>query len=151
MNARPAAAWRSLVRNAFVAAVSAAVVAFLVFYALSRPEVKLQTSVGSLESHPGGSAIVHGRVLEADGDGVSGARLTVGRPGAPQRTARTGERGFFRLDVKGGCGTYEIELAARASGRSLARHLLQPLCPGQALELVGRIVATGNFVWVPTR
>lgn len=134
-----------------MAVTSAAVVAFLVFYAFSRPEVGISASVGSLEATPGQPAVVHGRILEADGDAVSGAQLTVWRPGSPPQKTTTGERGFFRLALRGGCGTYEIDLSARSGGRSLERRLAHRLCPGQALEVEGRIVASGNFVWVPTR
>ena len=148
---RAPAAWRTAARNVFVAVTSAAVVGFLVFYAFSRPEVGLSASFGSLEAHPGRWAVVHGRILEADGDAVSGAQLTVWLPGSAPQTTTAGERGFFRLDVRGGCGNYEIDLAARSGGRSLERRLAHHLCPGQALEVEGRIVASGNFVWVPTR
>ena len=143
--------WRRVPRNAFVAAISAAVVVFLVLYALSRPEVKLRAFAGNLEPRPGSTALVHGRVVEADGDGVSDARLEVAAPGGREQTARSGERGFFSLEVSGTCDTYTFELAARAGGRWLHRRLAHRLCPGQSLELLGRVVATGNFVWVPTR
>ena len=148
---RPAPRWRRLLRNAFVAAISLGVVAFLALYALSRPEVKLRAFVGELEPRSGPTALVHGRVVEADGDGVSGATLKVAARGAAEQTARSGERGFFSLEVRGRCATYRLELAARVDGRSVDHRLLHRLCPGQALELVGRVVATGNFVWVPTR
>lgn len=148
---RHQAAWHTAARDAFVAVTSAAVVAFLVFYAFSRPEVAIRASVGSLEASPGQSAVVHGRIIEADGDAVSGAQLKVWRRGSPPRTTTTGERGFFRLNLQGGCGIYEIDLSARSGGRSLGRRLAHRLCPGQALEVEGRIVASGNFVWVPTR
>jgi hypothetical protein len=151
VRARPVPGWRLAIRNAFVAAVSAGVVAFLVVYALSQPEVKLETSIGSLEPRPGPAAVVHGRVAEANGDGVDGAQLTVARPGMREHTARSGAGGFFSLDVRGACGTYRIELTAHAAGQSLARRIIRRLCPGHALELDARVVSTGEFVWVPLR
>jgi hypothetical protein len=138
-------------RNVFVASISGAVVAFLVFYALSRPEVKLETAFGSLDAHPGRIVVLHGRVRRADGDGVRGARLVLARSGAAQSVATTGAQGFYRVGVRGDCGPYEIDVAARDSGRTLGRHLHRYLCPGQELELSARVVSTGNFVWFPAR
>jgi hypothetical protein len=141
---------RGLVRDVFVAAASAAVIGFLVFYAVSKPDVRFDLTLGAVEPYPAQVAVLHGRIVKADGEGV-GAQVTAQRRGAPRQRALTGERGFFRLELRSPCGSYDIAVAAQGSGRSFARRFTRRLCPGQALELDGRIVSTGNFIWIPMR
>ena len=129
---------------------SAAVVAFLVAYAVTSPSFRLDAAVAGVEEHEGRQAVVHGRVLEADGEGVADAEVRARRLGA-SAVEHSGERGYFRLDLVGPCARYEIVLLVPAEKRLLRKTLNRDVCPGQAIELEARVVADGQFVWIPTR
>ena len=133
-----------------MALVSAAVVASLVAYAITTPSFELQAAVTDVQEHASREAIVHGRVLEADGDAVSRAEVRVLGAAASRPATRTGEQGYFRLDVAGPCADRTIVISVRAPGKARTT-LERRLCPGDAIELAVRIVATGQFVWLPTR
>lgn len=142
---------RDRARDCAVALASAAVVAFLVAYALTSPSFRLEAAVAGIEGHAGRQAVVHGRVLEANGEAIADAEVRVHRPGAKDQIGRSGARGYFRLDLRGSCARYAIVLLVRAEKRLLQKALNRDVCPGQAVELQARVVADGQFVWMPTR
>ena len=139
-----------IVRDFATAVVSIAVVAFLVAYALTKPSVTL-AAAANVEEHAGNDAVVAGRVLDSDGDGLAGAEVRAARPGGTALSARSGERGYFRLELPGACAVYDVDFAAAAHGSQLRKSLRQRLCPGDALEVDARIVADGQLLWMPTR
>lgn len=131
-------------------ATSAVVVALLVAYMFAGPSVELTASVGAAVPRPGTSAFVLGRVLEADGSGLDGARIEVRRRSG--RLAGTGvsdEAGAFRVELRGGCSAYAVTLHATVQGSTVGTNLRQQLCPGDALPIDARIVTHGHFLWVP--
>jgi hypothetical protein len=138
---------RSLRRDATVGLTSAAVMAFLVAYALISPTFALETSVSAAEKHAGSQAILHGRLVEADGDGIEDAEIRVSGPGMEPRVAHSGERGYFRLDLRGACAAPRIDVVVDAE--SLRTTLRRDLCPGEALELDARLVRASRLTWGP--
>jgi hypothetical protein len=142
---------RSYARDVCVGMASAAVVAFLVAYALSSPRVEVQAAVAAVQQHPGRAAVVHGRVLEAAGDGVGNAEIRVERGGTRARLARTSERGYFRIDLAGSCASYRILVRVSAEERPVEAAVGRRLCPGDAAEVEARVIASGQLVWVPIR
>jgi hypothetical protein len=142
---------RTVGRDLAVALVSAAVVAFLVAYALTTPRFALDATVAGVESHPGSRALVAGRMVDTDGDGVANARVEVRRRGAPVRVAHSDGHGAFRLDLGGACAAARIDLAAEQDGRRVHTTLTRRLCPGSLVEIDARLVAAGRLIWLPTR
>jgi hypothetical protein len=140
---------RALFRDCAVALASAAVVAFLVGYALTTPRFTLRTTVSGVEHHPGSAAIVQGRVLEADGDGVGDAEVRVRRARGVSRVTRTGEEGRFRVDLGGSCAASRIEVSVRTEAKIVRSTLRRQLCPGDAVEVDARLVTRGHLIWVP--
>ena len=138
-------------RDLGVALASAAVVAFLVAYVFSSPSVRIEAAVAAVKQHPGRAAVVHGRVLEAAGDGLGNADIRVERTGSRSHRARTGERGYFRIDLSGPCARYRIVLRVRAEDQQVQTAIGRELCPGDAVEVEARVVASGQLVWVPIR
>jgi hypothetical protein len=139
---------RNFLRNVTVAFASAAVVALLVGYALAAPTPELTVRVGHVVPQPGEAAVVQGRVVEPDARGLRGLRVEV-RRGREVSAAVSDRTGRFRVDLAGGCGTYEITLAGRWRGSALEGDARRRLCPGDALPIQARIVTQGHFLWVP--
>lgn len=138
-------------RNGAVALGSIGVVAFLIAYALSTPTVRVEAAVAAVSEHAGRNGVVHGRVLEAAGDPLEGAEVRLVGPGRVSRVARTGGRGYFRLDVQGSCAAYRIVFRVRGEGGPSEETIPRELCPGDAVEIDARVVTEGQFVWVPMR
>lgn len=142
-------ALRARLRDPFVAAASAAVLAFLVLFALSAPSAELRASVDPAVPRPGSEAVVEGRVLTADGDGLGGARIHVRRAGRVAGTAVSDDAGAFRVELDGGCSPYAISVSAEVEGDEVATRSTRRLCPGDALPIDARVVTRGHFLWVP--
>ena len=140
---------RRFLRDLTVASASALVVALLVGYALAGPTPELTAAVGPPVPQPGTKAIVQGRVLEADGSALDGARVEVLRSGRIAASAITGEAGTFRLALPGSCGSYRIVLEARTQDYYVETASHRRLCPGDALPVDARVVTQGHFIWVP--
>jgi hypothetical protein len=120
----------------------------LVAYALAAPTPELALSVGQVIPQPGGTAVVRGRAIEPDADGLGGVRIEV-RGGRELEAAVSDRAGRFRVDLTGGCGVYDVFVAARWQGSALESRARRRLCPGDALPLEARIVTQGHFLWVP--
>jgi hypothetical protein len=140
---------RGVARNVAVAAASAGVLALLVAYALAAPTPELRLTVGHVIPQPGASAVVQGRVLEPDASGLSGLRIHIRRGGERAAGAVSDREGAFRVDLRGGCGVYEVLLTARWQGSELESNARRRLCPGDALPLEARVVTQGHYLWVP--
>jgi hypothetical protein len=140
---------RRAARDAVVAASSVAVLVLLVLYAVAAPTAKLTASFGPVVPRPGATAVVQGRVLEADGGGLEGARIVVRSRGRTAGTARSRDDGAFRVDLRGSCAAYRIAITARASGSEVDTATSRQLCPGDALPVDARVVTPGHFLWVP--
>jgi hypothetical protein len=141
--------WRSRLRDAVVGSASAAVVAFLVFYALAGPSSELSASVGPVVPRPGLAAVVEGRVLEADGGGLEGARIAVLSAGATAGRAVSNDAGAFRIELDGACSRYAISVRADVDGGEVRAGSTRRLCPGDALPVDARVITNGHFLWVP--
>lgn len=141
---------RRLGRDALVFTISLAVVLFLAAYALSDPGLELAAATGDVRGHAGRQALVEGRILESNGSGLASARVEMQGP-AGTRVAYTGRQGFFRLAYLGSCATYRIALRGRSHDRDLVTRLKRRLCPGDAVEVEARVVADGQFIWMPSR
>ena len=128
---------------------SLGVVALLIFYAVAAPSAKLTASFGPVVPRPGANAVVEGRVLEADGGGLQGAQIVVREGGRPVGNGRSRDSGAFRIDLPGGCASYDISIRARASGSGVDAATQRRLCPGDALAVDARVVTEGHFLWVP--
>jgi hypothetical protein len=139
---------RRRVRDAWVALVSALVVALLVAYAVAAPTAELTASVGQPVPRPGPTALVQGRVLEADGGGLQGARIEV-RGGGREVAGVSAGDGRFRVELTGGCASYLISLHADAAGSPVESESRRRICPGDAVPVLARVVTHGHFVWVP--
>jgi hypothetical protein len=137
------------VRDAIVALASAGVVALLVAYALAAPSARLTAEVGSPVPRPGSTALIQGRVLEADGGGLDGARIEVLRARQRAGVAVTDDAGAFRVELSGGCAVYDISVRARSAGSSVQAGARRQLCPGDALPIDARVITQGHFLWVP--
>lgn len=146
---RVARSWRDSFRDATVAVTSAAVVVFLVAYVLSGPSAELTASVGPAVPRPGTSAFVLGRVLEADGSGLEGARIEVRRSGRLAAKTVSNDAGAFRVELRGRCAAYAISLRAETQGSTVERTSRRRLCPGDALPIDARVITYGHFLWVP--
>src|SRR6266508_688569 len=109
----------ALARDATVALASAAVVAFLVLYAVAAPSARLSAEVGPVVPRPGSTAVVQGRVIEPDGGGLKGAHVAVRRAGRVVRTGVSDNAGAFRVEVAGSCAVYDISVRARALGSTI--------------------------------
>jgi hypothetical protein len=144
------AAPRRPFRDAWVALVSAGVVALLVLYAVAAPTSELSASIGQPVPRPGSTAVVQGRFLEADGSPLAGAHVDVERAGGGM-TAKSvsADDGTFRVEVSGGCSAYTISLRADAQGSPVAAESQRRICPGDAVPVVARVVTQGHFLWVP--
>jgi len=138
-------------RDALVATVSVAVVAFLIAYALSSPRVEIDAAVAAVAQHPGRQAVLHGRVLDARGDGVAQAVVRIERPDSTALVAHSGDRGYFRVELAGACAPYHVVLSVREQGQPAETALDRRLCPGEAAEVDARVTAAAQFVWVPIR
>ena len=136
-------------RNVAVAFTSAAVLAFLIAYALAAPTPELTLRVGDVVPQPGATAVVQGRVVEPDASGLGGLRIQVRRGGETAGAAVSDRTGRFRVDLRSGCGEYEVLLKARWQGSALESNARRRLCPGDALPLDVRIVTQGHYLWVP--
>lgn len=123
--------------------------ALLVAYAFAGPSVELTASVGPAVPRPGTNAFVLGRVLEADGSGLEGARIEVRRSGRLAGTTVSDDAGAFGVELRGGCSAYAVTLRAETQGSTVATDLRHQLCPGDALPIDARIVTHGHFIWVP--
>src|SRR5436305_709468 len=110
---------RTFARDATVALASAAVVAFLVFYAVAAPTARLSADIGPIVPRPGSAAVVQGRVIEPDGGGFKGARVTVRRAGRIAASGTSGDAGTFRVQVAGSCAVYDISVRALAEGTNV--------------------------------
>jgi hypothetical protein len=139
----------SRVRDVFVACASVAVLALLVLYAVAAPTATLSTDIGPVVPRPGSKAVVQGRVLEANGGGLRGARIDVRRTGRTAGTAVSDNAGAFRVELPGSCAVYDISLRARADGSTVSTATRHQLCPGDALPVDARVVTQGHFLWVP--
>jgi hypothetical protein len=137
------------VRDVLVACASAGVLALLGAYAVAAPTSELTASVGPTIPRPGSQAVVEGRVLEADGSGLAGARIEVERDGRTAATAVSSGDGAFRLELDGGCSVYVISIRSRADGGSVEAAARRRLCPGDSLPVQARVVTHGHFLWVP--
>jgi hypothetical protein len=146
---RPAETRHGIARNVTVALASAGVIALLVAYAFAAPTPELRLTVGHVVPQPGASAVVQGRVVEPDASGLEGMHIEVGRGGVISRRAVSDRAGKFRIDLRGGCGVYEVTLRASWQGSALERRTRRRLCPGDALPLDARIVTQGHYLWVP--
>jgi hypothetical protein len=140
---------RTLARNATVALASAAVVAFLVFYAVAAPSARLSADIGPVVPRPGSTAVVQGRVINPDGGGVKGAHVAVRRAGRAVATGVSNDAGAFRVEVAGSCAVYDISVRARALGSTVTAGARRQLCPGDALPVDVRVVTQGHFLWIP--
>lgn len=140
---------RGFVRNAVVALVSVGVVAFLVAYAFAAPTPDLRLTVGQVVPQPGAAAVVQGRILEPDADGLDGVQIEVRRRGAVSGRGVSDAAGRFRIDLSGGCGVYDVALKANWQGATLEERARRRLCPGDALPVDARIVTQGHYLWVP--
>jgi hypothetical protein len=140
---------RTALRNVAVALTSVSVVALLVAYALAGPTPGLTLSVGHVVPQPGETAVVQGRAVEPDASGLGGLRIEVRRGGEIAAAAMSDRTGRFRLDLRGGCGVYEVTLRARWQGSALEEETRRRLCPGDALPLEARVVTQGHYFWVP--
>jgi hypothetical protein len=137
------------VRNATVAFASVGVIALLVGYAFAAPTPELKLTVGQVVPQPGAAAVVQGRGLEPDAGGLGGLRVEVRRGGAVSGAAVSDRSGRFRVDLKGGCGVYDVSLRTKWQGSELERRTRRRLCPGDALPLEARVVTQGHYLWVP--
>jgi hypothetical protein len=146
---RQAGPRRGVLRNAAVALVSVGVVAFLVAYAFAAPTPGLRLTVGQVVPQPGVTAVVQGRVLEPDADGLDGVRIEVRRRGTVSGKGVSDGAGRFRVDLRGACGVYDVALKAEWQGSTLEQRARRRLCPGDALPLDARIVTQGHYLWVP--
>jgi hypothetical protein len=140
---------RAGARDIVVAVSSLGVVALLVLYAVAAPSAKLTASFGPIVPRPGATAVVQGRVLEADGGGLDGAQIVVRASGRTAVGARSRDDGAFRVDLRGRCAAYEISIRARANGSNVDAATSRQLCPGDALPVDARVVTQGHFLWVP--
>lgn len=140
---------RSPVRDVLVACASAGVLALLVAYAFAAPTAELTASVGPTIPRPGSHAVVEGRVLEAGGGGLEGARIEIERAGRTAATTVSGDGGAFRLELDGGCSVYAISIRSEASGDPVEADARRRLCPGDSLPVVARVETHGHFLWVP--
>lgn len=146
---RQAAPPRGLLRNVTVALASAGVVALLVAYALAAPTPDLRLEVGHVVPQPGATAVVEGRVVEPDASGLGGARIEVRRTGDTSAAAVSDTAGRFRVDLAGGCGSYEVVMRATWKGSALEDRARRRLCPGDSLPIEARVVTQGHYLWVP--
>jgi hypothetical protein len=137
------------VRNVAVAFASAAVVALLIAYSLAAPTPELELTVGHVVPRPGVTALVQGRVVEPDGDGLRGLRIEVRRGRRITASALSDATGSFRVELTGGCDMYEVALRSSWHGSPVDGEARRRLCPGDALRLNGRVVTQGHFLWVP--
>jgi hypothetical protein len=144
-----ASSWRGYFRDVTVALASALVVALLVAYVVAGPSAELTASVGVAVPRPGTSAFVIGRVLQADGSGLEGARIEVRRSGQLAGTTVSDDAGAFQVEMRGGCSAYVISLRAKALGSTVETVSRHRLCPGDALPVDARVVTQGHFLWVP--
>jgi hypothetical protein len=144
-----ARSWRGYFRDVTVALASAAVVALLVAYVVAGPTAELTASVGPAVPTPGTSAFVLGRVLQADGGGLEGARIEVRRSGRLAGRTISDDAGAFRVELRGGCSDYVISLRGKAQGSTVGTVSRHWLCPGGSLPVDARVVTQGHFLWVP--
>jgi len=145
----PAGSFRARLRDVGVACSSLLVLALLVGYALAGPTPELTAAVGPVVPQPGTSAVVQGRVTDASGDGLEGARIEVKRAERVFGSAVSDGDGRFRAMVKAPCGRYEISLRATTQGSNLETSPREYMCPGDAVPIEARIVTHGHFIWVP--
>ena len=138
-------------RNVTVALDSACVGARLVVYESAAPTASLTADFGQVVPAQGARPVVVGRVLGSRGDGLGGARIAVGRPGAKRAaaTATTADSGAFRVVLPVRCADYEISIEARAAGTTVRKSERRRLCPGDALPIDARVKTQGHFIWVP--
>ena len=136
-------------RDATVALASAGVLALLVFYALAAPTVSLSTKVGSIVPLDGSTAVVAGRVIGSDGNGVEGARIEARETGRRTVAGTSDSTGAFRVSLPGRCAVYTVSIHAPAQGSTVAARVQRRLCPGDALPVDARVVTQGQFLWVP--
>ena len=136
-------------RDVMVACASAAVVAFLVFFAVAGPSSELSASVGPVVPRPGMTATVEGRVLGPSGDGLEGAEVIVRRAGMTPVRALADSSGAFRVALRGRCASYLVSLSAKSQGDTVDTSARRRLCPGDSLPVDARVVTQGNFLWVP--
>jgi hypothetical protein len=136
-------------RDVVVACASVLVLAFLVLFAVAAPSNELSASVGSVVPRPGESVNVEGRIVGASGDGLEGAEVVVRRAGMEPARALTNSSGRFRVSFRAACATYDVSLAAVASGDEVATSTTSRLCPGDSLPVDARVVTHGTFLWVP--
>jgi hypothetical protein len=142
---------RDRARDGVVALGSVGVVAFLIAYALSSPRVEIHAAVAAVAQHPGRQAVLHGRVLEAGGDGITEAVVRVERPGSTPLVARSGDRGYFRVDLAGACARYRVVLSVGEQDPPVEAAFDRRLCPGEAVEVDARVTSAAQLVWVPLR
>lgn len=140
---------KSPLRNATVALASCGVVALLVFYALAAPTVSLSARVSAVVPVPGQTALVVGRVIGSDGNGVKGARVEARQIGRRTVEGKSDATGAFRVSLPGRCAVYNVSIYAPAQGSTVATRVQHRLCPGDALPIDARVVTQGQFLWVP--
>lgn len=135
-------------RDAWVALMSALVVSLLIAYVFAAPTAELTASVGPPVPRPGPTAVVQGRVLEADGGGLEGAQIEV-RGGGKETGDVSADDGRFRVELRGRCTSYLISLQVDAAGSPVETESQRRICPGDAVPVVARVVTHGHFIWVP--
>ena len=136
-------------RDVVVASTSAGVVVLLVLFAFAAPSPELTASVGPVVPRPGTNAVVEGRVLEANGGGLEGARIHVSRAGRTAGMAVSDEGGAFRVELDGSCAVYAVSVRAESEGDEVETASTRRLCPGDSLPVDARVVTNGHFLWVP--
>jgi hypothetical protein len=132
-----------------VASASVLVLALLAGYALAGPTPELTLTVGPVLPQPGETAVVQGRVLEPDDDGLSGVRVLVWRGRVIAGESVSDGTGRFRVGLRGSCGVYRVVLEVTWQGSNLEAGAQRRLCPGDALPLDGRVITQGHVLWVP--
>jgi hypothetical protein len=125
------------------------VLALLVAYALAAPTPELRLTVGHVVPQPGATAVVQGRAVEPDASGLGGLRVQVRRGKGRAAIAVSDRTGRFRVDLRGGCGVYDVILRGSWQGSALESEARRRLCPGDALPLEARVVTQGHYLWVP--
>lgn len=140
---------RAFARDATVGLASAAVITFLVLYAVAAPSARLSADVGPVVPRPGSTALVQGRVIEPDGGGLKGAHVAVRRAGRMAGDGVSDDAGAFRVEITGSCAVYDISVRARALGSTVTTAARRQLCPGDALPVDVRVLTQGHFLWIP--
>ncbi len=136
-------------RDVVVASSSAAVLVFLVLFAVAGPSSELSANVGPVVPRPGDAVMVEGRVTGPAGDGLEGAEIEVRGPGMAPVRRLADASGAFRVALEGSCRTYVVALSAESGGDTVETTSRHRLCPGDSLPVDARVVSQGHFLWIP--